>query len=165
MPLQFLKGLLQTGSGKISVIVLGFLTLMIITRRLPPDLAGTFMLMQVLAVFLMEASSIGLHMSIPKFMTGAETPEAKHQIIATSALFRFVTIVIVAFIAVLVSEPLAAIFGFTIPDELLIFLPIMVVLESLVKLLTTLMQGSFQFRQIGISHAISSFFHVGYQQS
>lgn len=137
-------------------MVFGFATLMVAARRVSPDEIGTFLLMQTLAIFLMEISSFGLHLALPKFVSEEEDDSTRRSLIGTALSFRLGTIAVAALISYLSADFLANLFNFSVPTSLLIFIPVFVVLESLVRFTTVVMQGRHLFAEVGLSSAMSA---------
>jgi lipopolysaccharide exporter len=154
---HFLRGLVSTGFGKVTVIILGFLGLMIATRILPPEDMGAFVLIQVISLFLMELSSLGLNMAIPKFLTQLDDkPSERRRLVNTIIYFRLFTTLIACVFAVIAAEPLSRLFNSSMRSELLMFPAVLIALESVGKLLTNLWQADFKFRLIGVVSIVSS---------
>lgn len=153
---EFMSGTLSTGVGKFMVMVMGILGLSITTRILPPSEVGTFVILLAIVIFLTEVSNLGLNLAVTKFLPGMETEDEQRLAINTILYFRILTIVVVSLIALLISEPLFNLFSAPVSPEVLIYIPILVALESSGKFLTSVLQGRFQFKVIGLVNAISS---------
>ncbi|MCA9883128.1 MAG: oligosaccharide flippase family protein [Anaerolineae bacterium] len=156
MTMQFINGFLATGLGKVSVVVLGFLGLMIATRVIDTEQMGYFFLIQIMALFLTELSNFGMTLALPRFTADIEDADDKRLHINTAVYFRIVTIIGACILALVLRQPFSQLFGGEIPDNLLIFLPIMVALESTGKLIVSVLQSYFKFRPIGTISVISS---------
>ena|GEM_PF-1762748 len=154
---QFIVGLISTGLGKASIIVLGMLGLIITTRVLPPEEVGVFVLLQVIVIFLTEVSNFGITLAIPRFISSVDDPAAASRLISTAVYFRLITIVLTIIFALVGSSALFSLFGGgSYHPELMIYIPILVTLESLGKLIYAVLQGTFKFKIIGYSSALSS---------
>jgi O-antigen/teichoic acid export membrane protein len=154
---QFLKGTLYTGIGKVAVVAFGIIGLMITTRVMPPEEVGTFVLLLAISLFLKEISSMGLHLAVPRFMASTEDAAEQNRITNTFFYFRIFTIVVTSIIAIAVADALFRLFDSEVANQWLIYVPILVTLESLGKLVEVILQGKFQFRTIGAVNILSSF--------
>jgi O-antigen/teichoic acid export membrane protein len=153
---QFLEGTFYTGIGKIAVVALGIVGLMITTRSMPPADVGTFVLLLAISLFLKEISSMGLHLAVPRFMASTEEAQEQSRITNTFFYFRLFTIVVTCIIAVAVADALFRLFDSEVATEWLIYVPILVALESLGKMIEVILQGKFQFRAIGAVNILTS---------
>lgn len=152
----FIKGTLSTGLGKLSTIVLGFVGLMITARCLAPEDLGAFVLFRVIVTFLTRSSDLGLHLSIPKFIASAEKGQQRRRIINTVIYFRLFTILAVIIIALVARRALFMLFDASLYSDLIVFIPILLTLESLGVLLIAILEGIFNFELIGVVNFISS---------
>lgn len=154
---QFIKGLVSTGVGKASIIILGMAGLMITTRVLSPQEVGIFVLIQVVVVFLTEASNLGISSAISKFTASIDSHLEVRRLISTAIYFRLLTIVITACIFIGSASALLAFFGGdTNYDGFMLYIPLLIAIESLGKIIFAILQGSFKFRVIGITSILSS---------
>ncbi|MEM9952747.1 MAG: flippase [Chloroflexota bacterium] len=160
---QFITGTLFTGAGKFMVMVLGIFGLAITTRILTPAEVGLYVLLLAIVIFLSEISSIGLNFAIPKFLPGIEDEDEERLTINTILIFRLFTIVVISVVAFLIAKPLFTLFSATVPatTELLIYISVLVALESIGKLLIAILQGHFKFKTIGLTNTISSMVNFG----
>ena len=154
---QFISGTLFTGAGKFMVLVMGILGLSITARVIDPTDVGTFFLLLAIVIFLSEVSALGLNFALPKFLPGIENDDEHRVTINTILYFRLFTIALVGTFAFVIAQPLFSLFGAQdIIAEVLIYVPFMVGLESIGKLLQAILQGQFRFKQIGLVNTISS---------
>jgi O-antigen/teichoic acid export membrane protein len=153
---RFMSGMLFTGLGKVSVTLLGIIGVMITTRVLPPEEVGAFVLMITISLFLGEITNLGLNFSVVKLVAGEGSDEDKRKLINTAIYFRILTIVAASMIGVAAAPALFALFNATVPPSVLLFIPVMVALEAMGKLLTSIYQGAFKFKLIGSVNILSS---------
>jgi O-antigen/teichoic acid export membrane protein len=153
---RFMSGILFTGIGKVSVTLLGIIGVMITTRILPPEEVGAFVLMITISLFLGEITNLGLNFSVVKLVAGEEDEENKRKIINTALYFRILTIIAASVLAIVAAPALFALFNMTVSPNVLLFLPVMVALEAMGKLLAAIYQGVFKFKLIGAVNILSS---------
>ena len=142
--------------GKLSVMVFGFGTLMVVARQLSPEDIGVFLLMQSVALFLMEASSFGIHPALAKALAAEEDPARAQRLSGSALAFRLVTVAAAALVAWISVDWLAALFDLDVPDDLRLYIPLLVVVESLLKFLLTVLQGNYRFKQAAFANVLSS---------
>lgn len=156
---RFVRGTLSTGLGSLSTMVLGLLATMVAARRLAPEAFGGFVLLQVVAVFLTRVSSFGLDLSVARSVASTDDGERKRQLINTAVYFRLSTVFVVSLVALIARPALYAAFGSSLMPNLLLFLPILFLLESSTGLLKSALQGLFLFKRMGMTDFIAGLFN------
>lgn len=151
-----LDGFLSTGFGSLLMTILGLVGFIFTSRWLAKDELGAFVILQLVTNFLVGLSGFGLELSITKYL--AETKDAQHQqeIIGNVVAFRLFTILLFSGGALILRNSLFGLFGETAYTQILIYLPFMLLLESLYRLIDSVFGGVFEFRWIGISSSILS---------
>ncbi|MBK5940716.1 lipopolysaccharide biosynthesis protein [Halochromatium roseum] len=153
---RFLAGMLATGLGSLSVVVLGMLGLMVSTRILPAAELGAFFLLQTLVIFLAEGSSFGIHLALARFLSGIDAPDQQRRITSTAFLFLAPAVAFTASSLWLCAAPLMSLLEVTLTAKLLALLVSWFVFEAFLKLTLSHHQARFAFRAIGITNALSS---------
>ena len=155
-----LDGVLSTGVGSMLMTVLGLVGFMITSRVLPKDELGAFVILQLVTNFLVGLSGFGLELSITKFLAETKDEKRHQQIIGNVVVFRLVTIVLFSGLALLVQRPLFELFGGSAYIQVVTYIPFMLLLESLSRLIDSVFGGVFAFKWIGISTSILSIINL-----
>lgn len=156
---RLIRGTISTGLGKLSTMVLGLVGVMVVTRHLSAKDLGAFVLITVVVSFLVQVSSFGLGISLPRFITGTKDELQRRRLVNTVLCFRLFTIVVVSLIALPFRAQIAGLFGSPLLPGLTIFVPLLFFLQSSMYLLQSALQGFFLFERIGISDFIAGFFN------
>ncbi len=142
--------------GSLSIIAFGFLSMLLAVRHLPAEDYGAFVLLQVVAGFLVEISALGLTLSVPKFLADTEDRTIQSELVSSVIIFRIVTIAGISLVAVAARNTLLSLFDATLLLDLLLFIPVLVLTQGLAKLLRSILQGLFAFKMVGATDFISS---------
>lgn len=153
---KFLSGMLATGIGSISVIVLGMLGLMLSARLLPADALGAFFVLQVVVVFATESSAVGIGIALERWLPGASDTDQERRILNTALHFRALTVVIGGIALALAIPTVLERLDLTSTPSLIAVLLAWFALEALLKLVLTHHQAHFAFRAIGGTNVLSS---------
>ena len=166
---RFLSGTFFTGIGSISVILSGFVGLMLIARWVPAEEIGIFVLVQLIVTFMVGLSDFGLGLTVTQLISRDENDDEKHLILNTSIIFRIITALIGAVLALTGRQLLFNFFDGTLNANMLVFIPILILIESLIQLYQSVLEGLFKFRSIAlvdlvisISNFIALLILVGY---
>ena len=152
----FISGAFSTGAGTSSVIFLGLIGLMIVTRVLSVEEYGAFEIIQVIVASLQAASGIGIDISVERYLAGAKDDDDRSQIFNSAIIFRILSILVISIIFWLAQEQIFSLFGSNIYTNLISYIPILLLLESGRSLFGAAFIGTFRFDQIGITGFISS---------
>ena len=131
-------------------MAMGLVSVMLVTRYLPPEEYGAFVLLQVVVVFLAEITSLGLTVSVPKFIACTESKRDKRTLVNTVICFRILTALAVSLLVLIARRLLILLYDSPLLLSLIIYLPVLLTLESLGKLLKSIFEGFFLFNRIGI---------------
>lgn len=153
---RFVGGALSVGLGNLSTMFFGLIGVMVIARLLPATVFGSFVLLQVIASFLTRVSSLGLNLSIQKFVAGIEDLDERRKLINTSLFFRVLTIAATCGLALMVKPLLTTLFQATTVETLFGAILVLYVLESLGQFLRATLQGLFRFQAVAICDLSSS---------
>ncbi|MFO7322983.1 MAG: flippase [Chloroflexota bacterium] len=153
---RFIRGAISVGMGSLSIIAFGFLSMLLAVRHLPAEDYGAFVLLQVVAGFLVEISALGLTLSVPKFLADTEDRTIQSELVSSVIIFRIVTIAGISLVAVAARNTLLSLFDATLLLDLLLFIPVLVLTQGLAKLLRSILQGLFAFKMVGATDFISS---------
>lgn len=152
----FLRSTISVGLGNLSVMVLGMLGIIIVARFFSAEEFGIFVLLQLIAAFLARASSFGLNISAPRFISSMNTQEEREGLIYTILLFRLLTLPVIALAALLARPLLAMLFDTALTNQFYLFVLVLFALESIGQLLRGVLQGLFLFDAIAKTDLISS---------
>jgi O-antigen/teichoic acid export membrane protein len=153
---RFIKGAFSVGLGNFSTMTLGLLGVMIVTRHLPAEEFGIFVLIQVVVAFLSRVSSFGFGLAIPKFITSAKSEAEKRQLVNTAIYFRILTIPLVCLLALLLKPALSRLFEAPQLAGYFVFVAVFFLFDSLATLFKAIFQGFFLFKKIAFTDFISS---------
>lgn len=153
---RFIKGTISVGLGSASVIGFGLLNMLVAVRYLPAEDYGSFVLLTVVASFLVELSAFGLNLSTPKFLADNDDDDLQRRIINTVLILRILIMAAVIVLAVLARSVLSDMFGSSVLLDLIEYLPPLLFLQAMTKLLRSILQGLFAFRIMGYVDLISS---------
>ena len=121
---SFIRSIFSTGLGRLTILVLGMASLMLVVRHISAEAYGMFVLIRVISVFLAEVTNLGLTAVIPKYLAASEDDQYKCGLINTVIYFRIVTVVVCVllmftgrsvFLALFGSSPLLQTFFVYIP--------------------------------------------------
>ena len=153
---RFIRGAVSVGLGSMSKMVMGLLGMILAVRYLPIEDYGAFVLLVVIVGFLVELSSFGLDLAIPKFLAGMDDPDDVRRLVNSVVVFRIILILMISLLAILVSDWLELLFGASLFLDLVVYIPILVLALGTYKLMYAIMQGFFQFRLMGFLDFLSS---------
>jgi O-antigen/teichoic acid export membrane protein len=158
---RFVGGALAVGLGNVATLVLGLLSTMVAARHVLAGGYGAFVLLGVVAGLLAQLSGFGLDLSVTKSIAGTEDGQQKRELVNTAVLFRLLTISAVGLVALIAGLKLPTLFGSSIPSSLVVFIPLLLLLESSRNLLRSILQGFFLFRSIATADSIDAFVNFG----
>jgi O-antigen/teichoic acid export membrane protein len=153
---RFVKGTISTGLGKLSTMILSLTSTMIVTRHLPAEDFGMFVLIMVVVNFLAQVSTFGLGISLPRFVAGTKDEKQRRKLVNTALYFRLFTIMVVSLLALPLRTQIAALFGSPVLPRLAVFIPLLFFLQSSTSLSQSALQGFFLFKRIGVGDFIAS---------
>lgn len=132
-------------------------SLMLVVRHIPATAYGVFVLIRVIYTFLAEATSFGLTLVIPKYLAASEDVSYKGGLINTVIYFRVATVMVCGLLVFAGLPFMLHLFGSSSPTErCFLYIPILFGLESVARVLLSILQGLFQFRTIGVIGATSA---------
>ena len=152
-----MRGFFSIGFGRVMNLGLGMLSLMLVVRHISAEAYGAYILARVISTFLGEVSSFGLTLVIPKYVASA--PDVRHQnrLINTVIYFRIFTVILLSSLILAVRPALAALFGASsLLPSLFLYIPILFGLYSLARTLSSILQGLFRFKMLGIASSVSA---------
>lgn len=157
---RFFKGVLSIGLGSASLSILGLVASIVAVRYLPLEDYGAFVLVLVVANFLVEVSALGLTLAIPKYIASANEPEEQAAIINTMVTMRVATLLLAGALGYVARAPLAALFGSEAFLMLIDGLPLLTLVIGMNKLLGAMLQGTMKFEVIGSTNTTSSILNL-----
>ena len=135
---------------------MGLATTIIVARHYSTQEYGVFVLILVLVSFVDQIGTLGLELSISKFIAGAKDESTKELFFSTGVVVRIVAILLASLLAWLGSPLLMAIFGQSLVPGFILYVPLLFALDSFQSFLQSVLQGCFLFTTIGISSLIGS---------
>ena len=153
---QFLRGILATGAGSASILVLGMVALMVSTRVISAETLGAFFLAQVLVTFLAEGTSMGIYSALEQSYAGAQTEDTRRGILSAAMMCRAATALIVVLVLVALGPSLLPMLDIMPTPWMLVLLVGWFLLDSQLRLMYSFHQASFNFGVIGMAGILSS---------
>lgn len=153
---QFFKGVISIGFGSASISILGLLSSIVVVRYLPIETYGIFILLQVIARFVMQISDFGLSLAIPKFIAAENDLTLQSQLVNSVIALRVLVLAIVSILAYFGHDVLVSFFGDASFVDYIAVLPFFIFSFGLHKLLLGVLQGLFKFGAMGLVDTIAS---------
>ncbi|MBN1427335.1 MAG: oligosaccharide flippase family protein [Anaerolineae bacterium] len=157
---RLVGGTAFTGLGRLSSLFFSFAIVFIVTRAMPAEDYGSFVFLRLIVLFLGQISGFGLDSALPVFIGDAHDADTKRRTFSTVIYFRLLIIAIVSLIAIPLRTQIAALFGSSIEQELVVFIPILFLLETLLCLMQSALQSFLQFGRLGISDFIAGLVNI-----
>ena len=104
---EFLKNSAIYGIGKFFSVLIGFITLPIITHSLSPEAYGTFDLLNLCLIILNITVALEISQAIARFIGDVSDRRDRQEYVASAYFFSFISYTIVAFIIYFFREPLS----------------------------------------------------------
>lgn len=137
-------------------MAMNLLGTVIITRHFSTEVFGTYTLLRVVVSFLSQVSSFGLGLSIVKFISGTEDDGRKQALVSTAMLLRLLATIVFS-VAAWIGRPwLSRLFGAELSADLLVFVPLLFLLESSLTLLRAILQGFLLFQRIAVTDLVTN---------
>jgi len=153
---RFFSGTLSIGAARASTIILGLISMMIAVRNITIDEYGAYVLLIIILTFLTEFTSIGMTLSIPRYLASSHDQTYKQTLQNTVLYFRLFVIVVVDFLF-LISHPLLVGFlGDSPLLDLFVYWPLLFGLSSLSHLLNAILRGRFDFASLGVIEFVTN---------
>ena len=153
---RFFTGTLSTGIGSVFTIVSGFIGVMLMARWVPAEEIGVFVLVQLIVTFMIGLTDFGLGLTVTQLISQKENDKEKHLILNTSIIFRIVTAVVGSVLALAGRQAFFNFFRASLYTNLLIYVPILILIESLIQLYQSVLEGLFKFKAIALVSFIIS---------
>lgn len=141
-------------------MALGLLSTMIVARRFPADVFGTFVLLQVVVGFVGQFSSLGLDLSIARFIAATDDQVRRCDLMSTALWMRLSAIVVAGLVVLTIQNFLLTSFNVPQHSDLIPCMLLLLFWESFFSLLKSGLQGIFRFTRIGISELVTSTINV-----
>jgi O-antigen/teichoic acid export membrane protein len=152
---RLVGGTTFTGLGRLSSVVFSLVSVLLVTRALPAEDYGAYVILRVVVLFLGQVSSIGLETALPVFIGKAQDADTRRRTFSTVLYSRLLTIVVFSLIAIPFRTQIMALLGSSAERELVVFIPILFLLETLLGLMQSALQSFLRFNRIGISDFIA----------
>lgn len=151
-----LNGIFSTGVGSVTMTVFGLIGFILTSRWLTKDELGAFVILQLIAGFIVGVSSLGVELSLTKFLAESKDAQQQQEIINTVVSFRMLMILLFSGAALLLQDTLFGLFGQTVYTSIITYIPLLVFFESIFRLIDSVFGGVFDFKWIGISTVVLS---------
>jgi O-antigen/teichoic acid export membrane protein len=148
---RLIQGTFSLGFASFLGMALSLLSTMVVTRHFSAEVFGAYTLLRVLVSFLAQISSFGLGMSVAKFISGTEDESRKQALVSTAIIFRFLATILFSIAAWVTRSWLSLLFGSEVLADLLLFVPVLFLLDSSLGLLRAILQGFLRFNRIAIT--------------
>jgi len=153
---SFLKGSAAASIGQFASIAFHFLSIMVLTRKMPKEEFGIYLLILVVVHLLKILSGLGLDLTLVKFIASRKE-NAQSGVLGTILTLRTMLLVVFGLLVYGVGHLLTPLLDERINDYL-IFIPIIVFFASFRELFFFLFQGLKQFKHYAIVQVLSALF-------
>jgi O-antigen/teichoic acid export membrane protein len=137
-------------------MVLGLVGTIIVTHHFSTKDFGEYALIFVVVSFISQISTLGLEMSVARFIAGAKDESRKERFLSTSVILRVAAILLASLIAWFGSPLLIALFGQSLLPGFIAYIPLLFALGTLQSLLRSILQGCLLFKWVGFTDLITS---------
>ena len=155
---NFLKGSAATSIGTVSSIFFHFLSIMIMTRHIPKEDFGIYILILVIVSIFNLLSALGLEISIVKFVSSAHNSEKK-QFVIPIILMRAISLLAFIIIFYSIGHLIVPLFNERI-NQFIIYIPVMFFLNSFRELFYNLIQGLKLFKKYALIQVLSAILRI-----
>jgi len=152
---NFLKGSLFTSFGQFSTIVFHFLSIMIMTRYVPKNELGLYLLIIVVSILFQILSSLGLDLTLVKFVSSNGKDKKTTDVFIPILLLRTLQLVLVSSVFYLLSDSILPLFDERI-KRFVFYIIIIFSLGSFRDLFFYLLQGLNLFKKYAIAQVLSA---------
>lgn len=154
---KFIAGLFSVGLGNIAVMVLGLLGTVFVVRTFPPAVYGTYVLIQVVATFLVRVTGFGLDISVSRTISGLDSRREQGGTIGTALLFRAAIVFPIVVCATYLGKPLLAIlFDALALTDVMHYIAVLYIVMSLEGFFNSTLGGLFRFRRVAFASILGS---------
>jgi len=142
--------------ANIVTLVFGLVLIMVSTRKFSPDIYGKYILLSVISSLLVQLSTLGFGLTIPRFLAISGEARRKELLVNTFLTLRLISFIGMTIIAVLISPFLFKIFH--LPQEAIavVFIILMLFLGGFTATMQSTLQGFSRFKEIAIWDILSS---------
>jgi len=152
---HFFSGTVFIGIARVSTIIFGLISVMIVTRYLETETYGSYVLVLTLSGFFVQFFSFGLGLVIPKYLVSADDENYKVTLQNTVFHFRLFITSIVILVFLVFRHFLESFFNTELFPDIFIALLILFFLASLSHLFESILRGLLEFKAIGIIEFVS----------
>lgn len=152
---QFFLGTIFIGGARVSTIVFGLVSVMLITRNMTTDDYGVYVLIMLFSSFLTNLLSFGLGLVIPKYLAGNEDESYKTTLINTTFHFKIIVVLVVGLSIVTFRLIIAGFLDNPSTMDILKATPLVFLVLSFTQLFESILRGRLEFRAIGMIEFIS----------
>jgi len=152
---NLLKGSISTSVGQISTIGFHFLSIMLMTRYMPKEDFGIYLLILLVVHALKILSGLGLDLTLVKFVVNDDIAE-NNKTFWVIVLVRFAQLMLISILFYSLGKYLLPHLDQRLNDYI-IYIPLIVILMSYRELFFFLLQGLRQFKRYAVIQVLSAF--------
>ena len=153
---QAVSGTAWLTIANLVTLVLGLVLIMVSTRKFSPDVYGKYILLSVIAGLLIQLSTLGFGLTIPRFLAISEEAERKELLVNTFLTLRLIAFLGMTIIAVLIFPLLFILFHLARETIVVVFIIMMFFLGGITSTMQSTLQGFSRFKEIAIWDILSS---------
>jgi O-antigen/teichoic acid export membrane protein len=147
--LRFLKGLFFLVVANLGKIGTGIIVVMVAVRFVPKEQYGLYILFLVIISFFVMMSDLGLSISTMKYIATSQGSE-KEKIVNSVLSFKLIIIITISAMSFVGKGLIQIMFKSELLAPLLIFIPILLLLEGYDELLSHILQGFQLFKKLSL---------------
>jgi teichuronic acid exporter len=147
---RFFSNVISSGLGKLSTVVFGILCMLVYAHWMTQADYGGFVLLQVLLNLGVSFGEFGMDTGITRFIARTDDMDERRKFINTGLLFRIGCMILMSLIIFVFRDSLYQILGGYIPQQLLLYLPFLLVIEGLLSFYSFVLEGMLNFKILAI---------------
>lgn len=157
---QFVRGVFSLGTATIGQLVLGLVIAVFAVRFVPKEEYGVYVLFLTVIYLAVMISDLGLGISTTKHITSTDGEE-RERLVNSVLLLRLIVLVASGSLCLIAGELILLLFGSTMLASLLIFLPVILLLQSFSELLSSMLQGFQLYSRLAMIEITGAILHFG----
>jgi O-antigen/teichoic acid export membrane protein len=153
---HFLRGTAWLTIANALVMAIGLVMVMVASRKFTADVYGSYILLFIMSGFLTQFTSLGLGITISKFLATSGDIETQELLVSNAFLLRLITFGITVVMVWIFGPRLFKFFGASWEFRYFYFVIILFFVGSFSQLMQSILQGLFCFKQLAIWNFSSS---------
>lgn len=157
---RFFSNVISSGLGKLSTVVFGILCMLVYAHWMTQAEYGGFVLLQVLLNLGITFGEFGMDTGITRFIARTDDTDERRKFVNTGLFFRIGCMILMSLVIFIFQDRLYQILGGYIPQQLLYYLPFLLVIEGLLSYFSFVLEGMLNFRilaMISFIYGLASF--------